>query len=320
LVAQPASVPAARRFVNDALTDWGREDLVDDVELCVTELATNATLHSGSTYFHIELEDHAGGVRAAVADTGMGEVDVLARKPELTDTFMDAVISDDPAATGRGIFLVSALATTWGIDELPEGKRVWAEFRPESGAAAENDAAASAAEVTRSAGRRPQPPEPGDWPVVRFRGCPADLLIAHDENLAEYTRELYLISGHLTEPEFLNLGVVLGGYVSEHATNWDPAGIIAREAVRAGRELIDFDVLADRNIRESIEFLRSLIWEVEALSRAGRLMTLPATEPVQRLRDWMEGEFLAQIEDGAEPLPYPDWLAGARQAVRLVSR
>jgi anti-sigma regulatory factor (Ser/Thr protein kinase) len=315
MVAQPASVPAARRFVIDALSDWGHEKVAEDVELCVSELATNATLHSGSTFFHIELEERAGGVRATVADTGMGAVDELARKPDLTETFVEGLVPDDPAATGRGMFLVSALASTWGIDELPEGKRVWAEFGPELPGTDVADP--TGAEVTWSAERAPVTLDPEEWAVVRFRGCPAALLIAHDNNLDEYSRELHLISGRMTEPTFQRLGAVLSQYVAEHATNWDPAGIIAREAVREGRELIDFDVLADRNIRESIEFLRNLIWEAEALSQDAKLITLPAPEPVQLLRDWMEGEFLAQIEDGAEPLSYPQWLAGARQEVRL---
>jgi anti-sigma regulatory factor (Ser/Thr protein kinase) len=320
LVAQPSSIPAARRFVSDALSGWGRGSLADDVELCVSELATNATLHSGSAYFHVELEDHAGVVRAAVADAGMAAVEVLASKPDLTETFDDDLFPEDPAATGRGIFLVSALATAWGIDELAEGKRVWAEFRPESARPGEHGGGTTQAEVTRSAERRPPSLDTGEWAVVRFRGCPAALLIAHDDNLAEYTRELQLISSRLTEPAFRRLGEMLAGHVAAHAPNWDPARIIAREAARNGRELVDFDVLTDRNIRENLEFLRRLVWETEALSHDGRLMTLPAPEPVQRLRDWMEGEFLAQIEDGAEPIPYPDWLAGARQAVRPISR
>ena len=55
MVAQPESVPAVRRFVDDALTTWGRADLIDDVSLSVTELATNATLHSRSNFFDVEL-------------------------------------------------------------------------------------------------------------------------------------------------------------------------------------------------------------------------------------------------------------------------
>jgi hypothetical protein len=72
-------------------------------------------------------------------------------------------------------------------------------------------------------------------------------------------------------------------------------------------------VLATKGIRPSIEFLRSLISEAEALSRQGTLMTLAAPEPVQQLRNWMEAEFIGQIEGGREPLPYPDWLQGARR-------
>ena len=314
MVAQPASVPAARRFVNDALTGWGCETLGEDVGLCVSELATNATLHSGSTYFLIELEEHSGAVRVAVTDTGLGSVDVLARQPELSDAFLDDLTAADACATGRGMFLVSALASAWGIDELPAGKRVWAEFRQELSAPPDADEAdRRAARVTRSPERMSPVLDPEEWAVVRFRGCPAALLIAHDDNLAEYTRELQLIGDRLDEPSFQQLGAVLTGYVAQHAANWDPARIIAHEAVRDGHELVDIDVLATRDIRPSIQFLRSMVWEAESLSRQGRLMTLPAAEPVQRLRDWLEGEFLAQIEDAADPLPYPDWLAGVRR-------
>ena len=311
MVAQPASVPAARRFVNDALRDWGCETVADEVALCVSELATNATLHSGSTYFHVELEERHGAVRLAVADTGMSSVDDLARQPELSDALLSDLSAEGTAATGRGMFLVAALASTWGIDELPEGKRVWAEFG--RGSAATEPADPTAAHVTRHELRPAPVLDPAEWAVVRFHSCPAALLLAHDDNLAAYTRELQLIGNRLSEPSFQRLAAVLAGYVARHATNWDPARIIAHEAVRDGRELVDIDVLATREIRASIGHLRSLVGEAESLSRQGRLMTLPAPEPVQRLRDWLEGEFLAQVEDGAEPLPYPDWLAGVRR-------
>lgn len=313
MVAQPASVPAARRFVNDALAGWGCQAFAEDVGLCVSELATNATLHSGSTFFRIELERHSGAVRLSVADNGMGSVAVLARQPELSDARLDDLSADHASATGRGMFLVSALATTWGIDELVAGKRVWAEFGPVPAGSAGDHADPAAAHVTRSDQRREPEPDPQSWAVVRFRGCPAALLVAHDDNLAEYTRELQLIGDRLAEPSFSELAAVLSEYVAQHAANWDPARIIAREALRDGHELVDIDVVATREVRSSIRFLRNLIAQAESLSRQGRLITLPAPEPVQRLRDWLEGEFLAQIEDEAAPLPYPDWLAGVRR-------
>lgn len=313
MVAHPVSVPAARQFVDDTLTDWGCELLAADVGLCIDELATNATLHSGSTYFEVELEVIAGTVvRASVTDAGMGSVDVLARQPELSDTLSDDLSGLGAVATGRGMFLVSALSSAWGIEELAVGKRVWAEFRPEP-PERQGDPSPSRAQLTRSAERSAPPPSTDRWAVARFRQCPAALLLAHDANIAEYTRELHLIGDRLGEPEFRRLGQVLNDYVIRHAPNWDPARIIAHEAVRSHQDLVDIEVLASRDIRTSLRAFRNLIWEAEALSHAGQLMTLPAAEPVQRLRDWLEGEFLAQIEGRAEPLAYPEWLAGARR-------
>jgi anti-sigma regulatory factor (Ser/Thr protein kinase) len=312
LVAEPSNVPAARRFVDAALADWGREALAEDVGVCVSELTTNATLHSGATFFQLEVEQYDDGVRVAVADHGMGPVDVLARQPELSDAFLDDLTADDAFATGRGMFLVAALAHEWGIDELPSGKRIWAEFRLDA-AATDTEAQPTAPYVSRTDEREAPVLDADRWAVVRFRCCPAALVIAHDANIAEYTRELQLIGDQLHEPSFQRLADVLGSYVADHAPNWEPALIQAHEAFQRGQEHVDFDVLADRDIRASIQFLRSLIGEAEALSRDGRLMTLPAPEPVQRLRDWMEAEFLAQIEDDAEPLRYPDWAAGVRR-------
>lgn len=307
MVARPPSVPAARRFVHDALAGWGREAFAEEVSLCVSELATNATLHSGSSYFHLELEHRGGAVRVAVADAGMGPVDLLARQPELSGAVLDELTAEDASATGRGIYLVSVLADAWGVDELPGGKRVWAEFHPDASAATDR----TEANVTRSPDRPPPDLDPARWAVVRFRDCPAALLVAHDDNIAEYTRELQLLGDRRSESSYQRLASTMHGYVAEHAPNWDPARIIAREAVRAGRELVDIEVTAPRDIRGRLQQLRDLIREAEALSRAGKLMTLPAPEPVQRLRDWLEAEFLAQIEDGAGPVPYPEWLAGA---------
>lgn len=317
LVAQPASVPAARRFVSDALDDWGCATLADDVGLCVSELATNATLHSGTSYFQIELEKRSDAVRLAVADAGMEAVDVLARQPELSDAFVEDLTADDASATGRGLFLVSVLAATWGIEELPAGKRVWAEFHPEDTVEDAAEVAPAAeptpAQVTHSTVREPPALDPDAFAVVRFRAAPAALVLAHDDNLADYTRELQLMGDRLSEPSLQRLASMLNTYVTQHSANWDAARIIVHEALREGHELVDVDFLATRDIRESLRVLRGMVGEAEALSRTGRLMTLPAAEPVQQVRDWMEGEFLAQIEDGAEPLPWPEWLAGVRR-------
>lgn len=103
----------ARRFVGRVLQGWGRLDLVDDAALVVAELATNAVLHAQSA-FEVTLTRFDGVVRIAVQDAS---------------SIVPEVRQADPTATsGRGMFLVAALATRWGCDPTPDGKRVWAEL------------------------------------------------------------------------------------------------------------------------------------------------------------------------------------------------
>lgn len=304
MVAQPASVPAARRFVDDALNNWGRQGMVEDVGLCVTELSTNATLHSGSQFFEVELQNDADKVRVAVVDAGETPAESLATQIDFTDALLDEITPDLASTTGRGMFIVSALATAWGIEELPEGTRVWAEF-----ADGDETYDARAPEVThQGTATSPEMFDPRDWVAVQLRDCPVSLLGAHDDNLADATRELQLIGTSLQKPSFEELAGLLAGHVARHAVNWDAARIQAREALRNGRKFADIDVLAPRNVMDEIRFLRNLIWEIEALSEAGELLTLPAPPPVQRLRDWLESEFRRQVVDGLDPVSYLTWL------------
>ena len=191
MVAQPESVPAVRRFVDDALTTWGRVDLMDDVSLSVTELATNATLHSRSNFVDVELRSDAHVVRVAVVDTGDASAESIALRADLVPHDPDD--ADDPdldleSMTGRGLFIVSSLASSWGIDDLPGGTRVWADF------ATGGRRREGSHEPRLSGSVRPDPRLDVDIRVIRLVGCPPDLLLAHDDNLADIARELRLCS------------------------------------------------------------------------------------------------------------------------------
>ena len=123
MVAQPASVPAVRRFVDDALTTWGRPELIDDVQLSATELATNATLHSQGTFFDVELRASSDAVRVAVVDTGTMPPQSIALRADLEGSDAEDLDLDLETMTGRGLFIVSSLASRWasgvGIMALP---------------------------------------------------------------------------------------------------------------------------------------------------------------------------------------------------------
>jgi anti-sigma regulatory factor (Ser/Thr protein kinase) len=109
-----ASAAQARRFVRDTLTGWGiGGDAVEDCELLVSELVTNAIIHADSNP-KVSLEQAGTRVRASVCDSS-------ASLPRVRDYGPDAI-------TGRGMLLVDRLARRWGVDTGTSGKCVWFEM------------------------------------------------------------------------------------------------------------------------------------------------------------------------------------------------
>jgi anti-sigma regulatory factor (Ser/Thr protein kinase) len=112
LPAEAASVATARRFILEA--KWsGTKEHADRLALLVSELATNAVLHA-RTEFSISVHSLGRKVRICVEDGN----------PSLP------VAKDygPTAATGRGIALVEALSSRWGVEQKAAGKIVWFEL------------------------------------------------------------------------------------------------------------------------------------------------------------------------------------------------
>lgn len=106
----------ARRFVDEVLADTGFVDVLDTVELLVTEVVTNAVMHARSeARVVIRLLDDA--VRVEVTDTD--DSFPARRRPRV----------DQPG--GRGLDLVEKMSRSWGIDMLTVGKRTWFEVARE---------------------------------------------------------------------------------------------------------------------------------------------------------------------------------------------
>lgn len=118
LSTHPGSVAEARRFSSATLLRWSLEPIVDDMALVVSELVTNAIVHAHSAPV-LRLSRTERGVRVEVEDAGQGAPDP--QTPSRT------------GESGRGMYLVDAVATAWGVDTAPEtgtggGKVVWAEL------------------------------------------------------------------------------------------------------------------------------------------------------------------------------------------------
>ena len=112
--ADVSTVPEARDWVRRTLEQWAVAADPDEALLVATELAANAVLHAGTSY-QVRLSASPGLLRIEVSDDGAGT-------PE-PQPFSST------AESGRGVVLVSALATSWGIEnDGGPGKVTWAEL------------------------------------------------------------------------------------------------------------------------------------------------------------------------------------------------
>jgi len=115
LPAVPLSVSIARHAVGDLLHDADAVPavVVEDVLLLVSELVTNAVLHAG-TDTRVAASVRDGRVVVAVSDDDPHHAPFLADRGSM-------------ASNGRGLLLVDALASDWGIELMDESKVVWFE-------------------------------------------------------------------------------------------------------------------------------------------------------------------------------------------------
>jgi serine/threonine-protein kinase RsbW len=115
--AQPMQVAHARRFIAGVLSGFGA---AEDIVLCVCELASNAVLHSCSRepggQFTVRVSVSPGGrIRAEVVDRG--------------GPWKPGPTAPDEEH-GRGLLIVAALATRWGVTGSEAGRSAWLEVDP----------------------------------------------------------------------------------------------------------------------------------------------------------------------------------------------
>jgi anti-sigma regulatory factor (Ser/Thr protein kinase) len=102
LPADRTSVGALRRETRTALGRWGLPaDVCDDVVLVVSELVTNAIVHAVSDVVVCRLLGGGPEVRVEVGSEGHSESRIDLRPP---------------GEGGRGLVVVEALSTAWGVN------------------------------------------------------------------------------------------------------------------------------------------------------------------------------------------------------------
>ncbi|UCM86993.1 ATP-binding protein [Streptomyces marincola] len=122
LPALAASVAAARSRIALRVGHWGLPDTIKDTaELVISELFTNAIVHTDSDVVRCRIEA-TGALRLLIEVTDQGP-GLAKRAPHPADA---------DAEHGRGLLLLDALAARWGViaPDRATGCTVWAEIRP----------------------------------------------------------------------------------------------------------------------------------------------------------------------------------------------
>ncbi|OKI95038.1 hypothetical protein AMK18_28965 [Streptomyces sp. CB01249] len=122
LPSEPVSVSAARGFVARVLTEWGlpeEAEMADTVRLILSELATNAVLHTfgQSPTFTVDLRLERD------EELRLGVTDSHPRRPQR----LPAAVQQD---NGRGMVIIRSLAKEYGgrltvTPTVDGGKTVW---------------------------------------------------------------------------------------------------------------------------------------------------------------------------------------------------
>ena len=127
LPATARSVTEARRFVLFALANWDLDSVADTAALLTSEVVTNAVLHARTPLGLVVLRQE-DGISVEVTDGSPHRPQEREATPETTN--------------GRGLALLTQLATTWDVEVHRTGKTVrftvtgdrdpWAAFTAES--------------------------------------------------------------------------------------------------------------------------------------------------------------------------------------------
>jgi anti-sigma regulatory factor (Ser/Thr protein kinase) len=268
--ASTSSVRAARSFVASAISD-ADPDVVDTVVLITSELVTNAILHARSA------------VEVAITCTEVTiRVEVADESP--TPPTLRRYSKDAP--TGRGLRILDALATRWGVEFEGKGKSVWFEVAP-------------GGSVTW--------PEGTELVPVTFVDLPIDIYRTASEQYEGIIREFRLVvegdpEQRSSVPARLlelieELDARFSGFSIEQNAEFEDARTAGASTVTLAYEL-------PRSVGEACTHLNALLDEADEYCRRGEwlLSVVPTTQAVA-FRRWFLAEFARQV-DGAPPIPF----------------
>lgn len=252
--AEPASIPAARRFVREVLTAAGHDPWLDAAQLAVSELCTNAVLHA-HTPFEVTVQPGPDGVYVQVWDD---DPVLPARR-----------VSDAASTTGRGLELVEAVSTFHGVQTVGPAKVVWfclGMARPDG-----------ATDVLLDRwGDRPEDAQRPDEPAqaVLLGAMPTALWLAAREHHNNLMREFSL-------HQQARVGLVPDRLVAADRAR---SLVLAALRVCGSEPSVDLVVQVRPHQAAWFEALRDVLDEAERMATAGDLLAAPGPQPVLAVR------------------------------------
>jgi hypothetical protein len=266
-------VRAARQFASEALEGLDAET-IDAAVLLASELVTNSILHARST-LEIVVTRAADLVRIEVSDESP-----LVPTPRGFST---------DAATGRGLQILDALSTRWGVESNLPGKIVWFELeRPKTA---------------------PTPEGTGSLVTITIRGLP---VVAYRLAIEEYEgiiREFRLIVAADSAPQSTppaRLLELIGELDGRYSGFSQAQSAELERAIATGSPSIDLVYELPRTVGEACLALNAMLDEADEFCREGAwLLSLVPSPGTVAFRRWFLAEFARQC-DGSEPIPFAD--------------
>lgn len=298
--ADPASCSHARGFVREALGNVGVDpQLIEQAVLVASELVTNAVLHAQAGPV-VTVHTNSDLVRLEVEDSS--EVFPLLRN------------YGGDAVTGRGLAVVDASATWWGVDATETGKSVWAEF-----SRSDKHLKPSPPRTMVHSTHRFAPQEPNDFYEeeehelieVQFVAVPVDIYLALEQHNEALLREFELLAidaeaGNASplNEDTLSLASEARQFVQLHTNAYRN---VVHTAFTAGQTHVNLRSTMPADSMTQLDAYSAVMKRAERLALDGTLLTAAATPPVLALRDWFFIEMRRQLVDRLPAKPAPSF-------------
>ncbi|MCW2782922.1 MAG: ATP-binding region, ATPase domain protein [Marmoricola sp.] len=284
----------ARAWVTGVLTDIGRPELVPSAQLAVSELVTNAILHSDPPVT-VRVRGTLDHPRIEVADQSL-----LPPRPA-----RDLSNDDDHLSTvGRGLALVAIHSIKWGsdIDDTGTGKTVW--FEPALEVQEDADLEGNLFDLDEVMHRRLGDRVP-DEDLVRIQliNMPVALFGHLRTHYMDLRRELRLLA--LTDPERYPLATeVTDVFLQVEEERRQAVGVAdLDEALANGDQSVDLEYGVPPTAPGTMGRMRDLLNEAYVHFADEHLLSITPTPQLLALQHWYLSEFERQ-GTGGTPRPW----------------